>query len=127
MFEVDLDLMWVTGGLCGAVRSMYALCLVTGSEGNDTREKGARLFDRFSEIWGVGRWPPNCIGKSLLLSEVALLWSKLLGSEPHPMCWSCARTRGRSSGPVSLTFEGDLDRGGVEAAVIIDAGDQSLW
>jgi hypothetical protein len=49
MFEVDLDLMWVTGGLCGAVRSMYAVCLVTGSEGNDTSEKGAEILDRFSE------------------------------------------------------------------------------
>lgn len=48
-FEVDLDLMWVTGGLCGAVRSMYALCLVTGSEGSDTSEKGAKVFERFSD------------------------------------------------------------------------------
>lgn len=49
MFDVDLDLIWATDGLCGAVRSTYALCLVTGSEGNDTREKGAKLFERFSE------------------------------------------------------------------------------
>lgn len=39
MFEVDLDLMWATGGLCDVVRSMYALCLEICSEGNDTREK----------------------------------------------------------------------------------------
>jgi hypothetical protein len=52
---------------------MYALCFETGSEGSDTSEKEAELFDRFSELWGVGSWPPNCIGKSLLFSEVVLL------------------------------------------------------
>jgi hypothetical protein len=39
------------------------------------------------------------------------------------MYWSCARTRGRSSGPVSLGLSGDL--GGVDAAVMTEAGDQS--
>ena len=73
MFEVDLDLMWVTGGLCDAVRSMYVLCLESGSEGSDTREKEVELFKRFSAPGGVGRCPPNCMGKSLLLSEIALL------------------------------------------------------
>lgn len=49
MFEVDLDLMWATGGLCDVVSSMYALCLDVGSEGSDAREKGAALLERFSE------------------------------------------------------------------------------
>lgn len=39
------------------------------------------------------------------------------------MYWSCARTRGRRSGPFSLDFGGDL--GGVDTAVMTDAGDQS--
>lgn len=75
-FDVDLGLMWAIAGLCEGTRSMGAVEVdfVIGADGRDTREKGARLLERFSESAAAWIWPPNCMGKSFLASEAVLLW-----------------------------------------------------